>query len=93
MENKSENMGKGFGFVAIILIWGGLLYLLFNGSLLSDFSGSKLLGSVSSSFNGRLDEQKGIISIFNDNEENFQEAKIHFNKSVDISVIYVYCVL
>jgi len=90
MENQSENMGKGFGFVAIILIWGGLLYFLLNGSLLPNLTGSEFLGSVLISLNGNLKEQKEIIGVlYDDNKENLQEAKIHFNKPIDIFDIKV----
>ena len=85
-----EKEEKGFGFVAIILIWGGLLYFLFNTPLLSEFTGSNFLGSSLLNFNSGLNEQKEVIGIFyDDNKENFQKAKIHFNKSIDIFDIKV----
>ncbi len=86
-----EKEEKGFGFVVIILIWGGLLYFLFSTPLLSEFTGSKFLGSALLNFNSGLKEQKEIIGIFyDDNKENFQKAKIHFNKSIDIFDIKIF---
>lgn len=86
-----EKEEKGFGFVAVILIWGGLLYFLFSTPLLSEFTGNKFLGSSLLSLNSGLNEQKEVISIFyDDNKENFQKAKIHFNKSIDIFDIKVF---
>ncbi len=91
--------GKGFGFIVIILIWGGLLYFLTNGSFLTDIGAGKLLGSVFSSFasgsnnSSNSSEQsgiKGIITIFDENsEEKFQATEIHFDKSIDVSDIKV----
>ncbi len=85
-----EKEEKGFGFVVIILIWGGLLYFLFSTPLLSEFTGNKFLGSSLLSLNSGLNEQEEVISIFyDDNKENFQKAKIHFNKSIDVFDIKV----
>ena len=81
-------MDKGFGFIVIILIWGGLIYFFFRTPLLSEFSGSSLLGSSFSSFSSALNEQKGIINI--SSEMKFQNAIIHFNKKVDILDIKIF---
>jgi len=81
-------MDKGFGFIVIILIWGGLLYFFFKTPLLSEFSGSSLLGSSFSSFSSALNEQKGIINI--SSETKFQNAIIHFNKKIDILDIKIF---
>ena len=88
--------GKGFGFVVIILIWGGLLYFLTSGSFLTDIGADKLFASVFPSFaSGSSNSSepsgiKGIITIFDENnKENFQATEIHFDKSIDVSEIKV----
>lgn len=79
---------KGFGFIVIILIWGGLIYFFFGTPLLSEFSGSSLLSSSFLTFSSALNEQKGIINI--SSETKFQNAIIHFNKKIDILDIKIF---
>ncbi len=88
---------KGFGFLIIILIWGGLLYFLVNGSLLTDIGADKFLGSIFSSFASAgpadSDEQcgmKGIIAIFKENgEEKFEATEVHFDKLINVHDIKI----
>ncbi len=67
--------------IVLIFIWGGFIYFL-------------LYGLPGSGFNGITDNgflspvQEGIIGIF-DQEGNFQNAVVHFNKKIDISDIKV----
>ncbi len=73
-------MGKGLGFIVVILIWGGLIFFLFNTPLLSELSGGDFFGSGLLSFNGVLSEQKGIIDVLGGS----QGATVHFSKKIDI---------
>lgn len=83
---------KGFGFLVIILIWGGLLYFLVSGSLLNDIGADKFLGSIFSSFAsaGQADSSeqsgiKGVITLFQENgEEKFKETEVHFDEPIDV---------
>lgn len=80
---------KGLGFIAIILVWGGLLYTLFYISPISANFSSGFLASAFSNFGNVLNsEQKEIIGIF-DGRGNFQKASIHFDKSINIFDIKV----
>ena len=73
-----------FGFLAVILVWGGLFYLLFvNGPIASNFGSSNFLSSVVASLNTNSQSQGKVIGI-SDSQGNFKSAEIHFNQSVDI---------
>ncbi len=77
-------MEKGLGFLVVLLIWGGLLYILFyNTSFTLNFLGNSSLASSLSSFRKALNSQKEIIGIFN-KDGDFENATIHFNKKIDI---------
>jgi photosystem II stability/assembly factor-like uncharacterized protein len=88
---------KGFGLLVIILIWGGLLYFLANGSLLNDTGADKFLSSVFSSFTsagsaGSSEECgiKGVIAIFKENgEEKFEAAEVHFDKPINVNDVKI----
>ena len=81
-------MNKTGDAIAIILIWGGLIYMLFN--FLPDINFSK--NSLASTFSvldfSNDNYQEGIITISED-KENFQSAAFYFNKPVDIFDIKV----
>jgi len=76
-----------FGFLAVILVWGGLIYfLLGGGSISTGLNSSNFLASAFSGINGvssNLKQQEGVIGIV-DAQGNFQTAKIHSNSAVDI---------
>jgi len=73
-----------FGFLAIILVWGGLFYFLFiNGPIATSFSGSNFLSSVMTGLNANSQSQEKVMGI-SDSRGNFQKTEIHFNQSVDI---------
>jgi len=76
--------GNGLGFIALIVVWGGLFYLIFFTPLISGTSGNHFLASALSSFSRVSDtQQKEVIAIFN-KEGNYKKTNLHFNKSVDI---------
>ncbi|NCO44643.1 hypothetical protein GW888_01040 [Candidatus Wolfebacteria bacterium] len=86
--------GKGAGFIAVLIVWGGLFYL---------FSASPVAPSVSagsgsfsaaafSAFKGVFDGGRGSSSEpfgFIDEKGNFQKSQIHFNNPVNISQIEI----
>ncbi len=73
-----------FGFLAVIIVWGGLLYFLFiNGPIASNFGSANFLSSVIASLNANSQSQGKAIGI-SDSRGNFQKTEIHFNQSVDI---------
>ncbi len=82
---------KGFGFLAIIIVWGGLFYLYSispAAPAVSAGSGSFSTATASAfsgvfSGNGGSDEPFGFI----DEKGNFQKSQMHFDKAVGVSQI------
>ncbi len=73
-----------FGFLAILLVWGGLIYFFFFGGPVSaNINGSDFFASALSSISGSLKQQEGIIGIV-DASGNFQAAKVHSNSGINI---------
>ncbi|MBN2197667.1 hypothetical protein JW698_00495 [Candidatus Wolfebacteria bacterium] len=83
-------MEKSFGFIAVILVWGGLAFFFFNSSILSELGVNKFLGSGISSFSENLKEQNEIINILKEREKlrndvkDFQSATVYFDKKINI---------
>ncbi len=79
-----------FGFLAIILVWGGLIYfLLGSGPISAGLNGSNFLASALSNINSNLKQQEGAIGIV-DNQGNFQISKVHSNSTVSILDIEIF---
>lgn len=78
-------MDKGLGFVAIILIWGGALYL-FSGTLMrqgGSLGGDGFLASTLASFNEVFNTKKDIIGVFGANGD-YEKSTVYFSKSANI---------
>lgn len=84
---------KGTGFIAVLIIWGGLFYL-FSVSpaapVVSAGSGSFSAATVSA-FSGILGGNSGSNEPFGfiNKEGNFQKSQAHFDNSVNISQIEI----
>lgn len=88
-------MMEDYGFLAIILIWGGLIYLFLSGSgAVAGVSGSSLFSSVIGNFSASgttTSQNQGIQGItgFFDKNGNFEASVFHFNQAISISDIEV----
>ena len=83
-------MDKGLGFVAIILIWGGALYL-FSGTLLRQsgrLGGDGFLASTLANFEEVFNTKKDIIGVFGA-DGDYEKSTVYFDKSVNIRGINV----
>ena len=89
------SQSTGLGFIAILIVWGGLLYGLFYGSWSFGGSGdaSMQLSSVAASFDGisesSIAEGQTSFLAVSENGKNFQPSVIHFNKKINTSDIVV----
>jgi len=73
-----------FGFLAIILVWGGLLYVLFtSGPVGAAFGGASFLSSFIGDFNNNSQVQENAIVLM-DGGGNLEKAQVHFNTAVNI---------
>jgi hypothetical protein len=85
-------MEKGLGFVAILLVWGGALYLyggsLFFGGHSSFLNGDNFLASSLASFEQALNTKSGIFGFFGE-DGLYSESDLHIGKSADIRDIDV----
>lgn len=85
----------GLGFIAILIVWGGLLYGLFYGSwgLGGSNNVNMQLSSVAASFGGTSEStnvagQTSFLAV-SENGKKFQSSVIHFNKKINISDVVV----
>lgn len=77
-------MGKGLGFLIIILIWGGLAYfILYQSPAISGFFGDNLLASSFSDFFKNLNRRQEVFGLI-DERGDFQKAAVHFNRKIEI---------
>lgn len=71
--------------MVVVLIWGGLLYLLFNGPLSAALGTNKLFGSVLSSVGKNLGEQTESIGVLDyAGKDAFRKATVHFDEKINI---------
>ncbi|TRZ64474.1 MAG: hypothetical protein D4Q79_01490 [Spirochaetia bacterium] len=84
---------KGAGFIAVLIVWGGLFYLFAANPVASSVSAGN--GSFSaaafSALDGAFGGGGGLSEPFGfvDEKGNFQKSQIHFNNPVNISQIEI----
>lgn len=83
MEKKDNGKNGGYGFFAVIIVWGGLLWIIFTYLPVGGGGGGSFLASAFDNFNGQVKSRQGII-VFSEDGKDFQSAVVHFNRGVDI---------
>ena len=82
MEKKDNEKDGGHGFIAVIIVWGGLLFIIFN-YLPAGGGGGNFLASALDNFNGQVKSRPGVI-VFSEDGKDFKSAVLHFSRDVDV---------